>query len=179
MLSLNLAPIRPQVKSDVPFSFETGDLPLMPTSFRITEPIKAEGIFRVSQFDMQMLGRVTGQIQVPCDRCLKPVTFDVDLDIDEKLVYSLDVPNVKKPGEDIGDLEERYWIYDKTDYDFEPLIVDAILQSLPVTIVCQEDCKGLCPKCGQNLNLASCQCETIEIDPRWAKLAQLRDGEVE
>ena len=179
MLSLNLASVRPQVQTDVPFHFEAAALPLLPAGYHFVDGLKVSGIFRVAQYEMQMLGHMSGHLVVPCDRCLTPVHINVQADIDENLAYALDIPNVIKPGEEMGDLEERYWIYDKTMYDFEPLLVNTLLQTLPVTVLCREDCKGLCPKCGQNLNLGDCQCETIEIDPRWAKLAQLRDGEVE
>ena len=44
---------------------------------------------------------------------------------------------------------------------------------LPTKVLCKEDCKGLCPKCGKDLNLGSCDCKTKDIDPRWQALSDL------
>lgn len=57
--------------------------------------------------------------------------------------------------------------------DTDALLHDDILLSLPTKLLCQEDCRGLCPKCGKNLNEGSCQCDTRETDPRLAILQQL------
>lgn len=53
-------------------------------------------------------------------------------------------------------------------------VTDALLLAVPVKVVCKESCKGLCPKCGTNLNEAACQCKTDEIDPRWDALRKFK-----
>ena len=50
---------------------------------------------------------------------------------------------------------------------------DAIAEDLPSTILCDEDCAGLCPSCGENRNLVRCKCARPDIDPRWSGLAEL------
>ncbi|MGQ0540872.1 MAG: DUF177 domain-containing protein, partial [Blastocatellia bacterium] len=58
--------------------------------------------------------------------------------------------------------------------DLNEIVREQILLNLPQQIFCKEDCKGLCPKCGANINLIDCNCNETEIDPRWAALNNLR-----
>ena len=60
-------------------------------------------------------------------------------------------------------------------FNLDPLVTEDIFLSLPTKILCSEDCKGLCPKCGVNLNLGKCSCKK-EIDPRLAALKELLDN---
>ena len=58
--------------------------------------------------------------------------------------------------------------------DLTPLVREEIIVSTPIAPLCKPDCAGLCPQCGQNLNLGTCNCELDDIDPRFAALLQLR-----
>ena len=57
----------------------------------------------------------------------------------------------------------------------EDVVREQVLLSLPSRSLCKADCKGLCPRCGQNLNTASCSCDQAPADPRWNALAGLAD----
>jgi uncharacterized protein len=58
------------------------------------------------------------------------------------------------------------------EIDLTAAIREHVLLGLPAFAVCQEDCRGLCPHCGANLNEGSCDCRTTVVDPRWAALQQ-------
>ena len=60
--------------------------------------------------------------------------------------------------------------------DLDELIRTDILLELPTKFLCKEDCKGLCPTCGKNLNEGACNCQTHQIDPRLEVLKQLIDS---
>jgi uncharacterized protein len=60
------------------------------------------------------------------------------------------------------------------ELDLKEVVREQILLNLPEQEFCGEDCKGLCQKCGTNLNLIDCKCEETEIDPRWAALKNLK-----
>ena len=60
--------------------------------------------------------------------------------------------------------------------DLEPLARDAVLLELPQAPLCHDGCQGLCPLCGAELNLGSCDCEVEAGDPRWAALDALRES---
>jgi uncharacterized protein len=59
--------------------------------------------------------------------------------------------------------------------DLEPLAREAMMLELPLAPLCREDCKGLCPTCGADLNESTCDCTSTDRDPRWAALDELRD----
>lgn len=178
MLTLDLTSVRPKVSSKVPFELVTEDLPFLPAAWSLGSPLVVSGFFMPDQREMTMSGKISGTLQTFCSRCLEPMTYDLNISFTEHLLYRQDISFVQEENESLGDLEERYWIYDKLDYDFEPMIVDEILRDMPANPICREDCKGLCDQCGINLNHDTCQCGKAEIDPRWAALARLQDGEV-
>lgn len=106
---------------------------------------------------------VTGEAILTCDRCLKEFTRKIDLDITQTLVKNLD-----------NDTDyDDYIVVDGTELDMTRLVIDDVLLSLPTKSVCSEDCKGLCPKCGINLNESNCECGKPDIDPRLSVLSQL------
>jgi len=72
--------------------------------------------------------------------------------------------------EDLGVVEvEGEWL------ETEPLVAEQVLLQRPTHPLCREDCRGLCPRCGQNLNEGDCGCAEREVDPRWAPLAALSE----
>jgi len=69
--------------------------------------------------------------------------------------------------------ETEIGYYDESGLLLEDVVREQVLLSLPARTLCTPDCKGLCPRCGQNLNSASCNCESTAVDPRWNALAGL------
>src|SRR5919112_562701 len=65
--------------------------------------------------------------------------------------------------------------YEGDAVDLDEIVREQTLLALPSRHLCREDCKGLCQKCGANLNENQCSCEQGETDPRWAALADLKD----
>lgn len=98
----------------------------------------------------------------PCDRCLEDITKEYDYSFEHILVVSAENEN-----------DEDY--IEVPDYELNPdeLVRADILLELPTKFLCREDCKGLCPKCGKNLNLGDCGCEKKLTDPRLEILKQL------
>ena len=70
----------------------------------------------------------------------------------------------------------EYIQVDDYKLDLDELIRTDILLELPTKFLCKEDCKGLCPTCGKNLNEGACNCQTHQIDPRLEVLKQLIDS---
>lgn len=99
-----------------------------------------------------------------CDRCAEDVkktfSFDIDKIIVEKLQNEQD--------------SDRFIVVKNRTLDLEQLVNEEVSLSLPTKILCKDDCKGLCAKCGANLNVESCNCKK-DIDPRMEALLQLLD----
>lgn len=108
---------------------------------------------------------VTGQAWAPweglCRRCARAVGGNETVEVRERYLESAEE----------GD-EEAYPLVGDL-LDLGPAIRDAVILSLPLAPLCDEDCKGLCAQCGADLNEASCTCKA-PIDPRWATLDLLR-----
>lgn len=110
-------------------------------------------------------GPVTGAAVMQCARCLKQLPGDVAVDVCE-LFYG--------PGHSPDEDEDAYEVKG-LEVDLEPMLRDAITLALPLNPLCNEDCKGLCARCGKDLNLNDHTCEEEGTDPRWAALDALRD----
>ena len=104
-------------------------------------------------------GRVTAPWIAPCARCLSPATGQVEVHVDELFEPS------PEPGET--------YLLDGDHIDLEPLVRDAIVLELPTVAHCRDDCAGLCPQCGVDLNQTQCDCVADDSDPRWAALGSL------
>lgn len=105
-------------------------------------------------------GHASVTLLIPCDRCLEDVEHTVDFTIDREL----DLEN----GVIIAGEDEDITYIDDSSLDTSRLIFDEILVNWPSKMLCKDDCKGLCLKCGQNLNIAECDCDRTVLDPRMA-----------
>lgn len=99
-----------------------------------------------------------------CDRCLS--TFSHHIHTSYTLMYMYQTQDFE--------VENEVQIINKdTVYiDLSDDVRQYILLAVPIKLLCKEDCKGLCPKCGKNLNEGSCSCEIETVDPRWEALSK-------
>ncbi len=102
-----------------------------------------------------------------CDRCLE--TCEKEIIAKSKLIYTHDDTLINDSGND----EIRYIPIDKDNVDISDHIKQFIILSLPIKRLCRENCKGLCPHCGNNINNNECECKSGYTDPRWEKLKDI------
>ena len=105
-------------------------------------------------------------VWVPCSRCLEPVRVNFDIDIDEEVDMKL------SDQERVEALDESSYIQGK-ELDTDKLLHNEILINWPMWVLCKEDCKGICSRCGANLNQGSCDCDTADLDPRMAVISDI------
>ena len=110
-------------------------------------------------------GNVKLIFKTNCDRCLTEVPTILDLTF-ERVIVS---PNVEEEDEDADDLS----FMDGYQLDVETFVYNEILLNWPAKILCREECKGVCPVCGQNLNEKECGCDTFVPDPRMAAIKDI------
>lgn len=109
-------------------------------------------------------GRLKLVLEIPCDRCLRPVKEPLEIDFSQEL-YS---PEILEPEEE----DEQSFVHGY-ELDVEAFVKNEILINMPVKVLCRPDCKGICKKCGHNLNDGECGCDTFVPDPRMAAIKDI------
>lgn len=110
-------------------------------------------------------GSVRLRLKTSCDRCLSDVSTVLDIQF-ERVVISPEVS-----GED--DIADDLSFMEGYQLNAETFVYNEIIGNWPVKILCKEDCKGLCPVCGQNRNERDCGCDTFVPDPRMAVIQDI------
>lgn len=105
--------------------------------------------------------KVSLVLEMPCDRCLENVKVPMDLDFERK------VDAAASAQERIAQLDEQSYI-DGYQLDVDCMVLDEMITEIPDKVLCKDDCKGVCPKCGINLNHETCSCDRTELDPRMS-----------
>lgn len=122
--------------------------------------------------DIRLTGSFSGQVEVQCARCLENVTRDLDGAFD--LLYR-PLGAVQRDDEvSISQAETEVGFYKGDGVLLEDVLREQVLLAVPVKAVCREDCRGLCPQCGQDWNKGKCACQQAHSDPRWNALRDLR-----
>jgi len=134
--------------------------------FRLVGPLDLHLEVQEATHDVVVLGRMEGEAEVACRRCLVPVRVPIDQEL--TLLFRSGVSPVEAEAEEVYSLPER-----GTELDLAGAVREHLLLAVPEFVECQEACKGLCPHCGTNLNENSCDCMTSQADERWAALKQL------
>jgi len=121
-----------------------------------------------SQDQMICRGTVRTSVKLECSRCLTEYNQGLSSDVD----FVVDLAGSLQAAESE---EEGYFVADPSSsfFEIDDLVREAIILSLPLKPLCSEDCKGLCPICGADLNRSRCGCVKEETDPRWDRLKGL------
>ncbi len=122
--------------------------------------------------DIRMVGRVAAKLEFSCARCLDPVGHDVDKTFD--LIYRPLGVDRRADEVAISEADTEIGYYQGEGLMLEDVLREQMLLDTPVRALCREDCKGLCPVCGRNLNLEQCNCEQHLSDPRWDALNEIK-----
>lgn len=117
-------------------------------------------------------GRLHTVVQAACTRCLERYPFNVEIDLEEEFVPSVDIQvGASLP---ISETVEPGLIIDGQHVlDLSEVVRQYLVIAQATCPPCRPDCAGLCPQCGQNLNLEGCRCSEIALDPRLAALSEL------
>ena len=123
--------------------------------------------------DIRLRGRLSTGLELQCARCLEPVPQEVAREFE--LLYRPLGADAGRDELSVTDAEAEIGYYQGDGVLLEDVLREQVLLALPLKITCREDCKGLCPHCGKNLNQEQCSCVVPAEDPRWAALKDIRD----
>ncbi len=125
------------------------------------KPVKIEGKITNTEGILGMNAKGTTRVTMQCSRCLSPVEVDVEFYLNENFKAT-------------GDISEEDFIgFSGDEIDITEIVMDAVHIATPMKVVCDDDCKGLCPSCGKNLNEGDCGCDNTYINPKFASLRSL------
>ena len=132
-------------------------------SYPVTEPVVASGTVRNTAGVLMMTGDLTTTIHGTCDRCASSFDREIHFPIDVVLVTEM-----------ANEENEDEWVFplEGDSADLDDIVRTVFVLNLDSKLLCKEDCKGLCHRCGKNLNDGPCSCQK-ELDPRFAALKQL------
>lgn len=151
--------------------------------YRARGPTHVDARLEKVERRVRVEARASAALTVACVRCLTPVSLDLPVEFELTLVPSDEYGDERHAASDRGksqvagsfdakDAEED--TYTGKVIDLDPLVREQLLLAMPAYPVCKEDCKGLCPVCGANLNDRECGCDRHVPDPRWAGLEKLK-----
>lgn len=158
------------------FNWPAGTLDTKDDEFTVVAPIVLQlNVQKQGTEQFRLVGHAKTTLEVECSRCAEPFRIPVDAPFD--LVYLPQVENAGEGEREIGDEDLNTSYYRRDAIDLGDLLREQFYLALPMKPLCSEDCKGLCPECGTNLNRGTCDCKPAWEDPRLAPLKDLLDDE--
>ncbi len=162
---LNLSKLKDNPGSTVPFEVHLDLHDLVFGGCRpVTEPVTAVGEVRNTADVFVLDGTVRTTLHGTCDRCAADVVREV--------VYPLRAVLARELANDDGEEDPWLFLLDGDCADLDDIVTTTFVLSMDSKFLCREDCKGLCCRCGKNLNDGPCDCQP-DVDPRLAVLKQL------
>ena len=125
--------------------------------------VSIKGILTYTKEGYVLKGNINAVLSLVCDKCLDSFTSELDLPFDE--VFSNAEPE--------ADSEKEFWNFSDKSIDLKPAVEANILLNMPMKAVCSDNCKGLCPVCGHNLNKGDCGCDRGYSNPVFENLMTL------
>ncbi len=133
--------------------------------------------------NLTLAGKVSLQLQPLCDRCGEPFHYRLSVPIAMHLVPEFDSAHerpsasqeIEEDEKSLSGEDLNFAFYHGAQINLADILSEQLLFSLPVRFLCDEGCKGLCPRCAANLNRGPCACPPLqEIDPRWEALKNIK-----
>jgi uncharacterized protein len=122
--------------------------------------------------DIRLVGDLSVSLELNCARCLEPVVRDITKSFD--LLYRPLGSDAGREEVTVTQAEAEIGYYQGDGLLLEDVLREQVLLSVPLKVVCSEECKGLCPRCGRNLNNEGCDCAEPVPDPRWQALKDIK-----
>jgi DUF177 domain-containing protein len=136
--------------------------------YRLAGDVRFTGRLQKNDPRYRLTGRVTATLELNCGRCLEAFTLPVDAEVD--LTYLPDPHDAAAEEVELEEEDLTTAYYHGHLLDLGEMLREQFYLALPMRPLCREDCQGLCPQCGTNLNQGTCACDARWEDPRLAGL---------
>lgn len=167
MLKADLGHLRRARRVEIAEDLSPDDPRWEGTGLEFRKPVAVRLEVQMVGEDVLVRGRIAGEAALECRRCLAEVVAEFD-----ERVSALFRPDLE-PAE--AEAEEVYtYASRERELDLMPAVREHVVLAVPKYAVCDAACRGLCPRCGANLNIEECRCRVEEVDERWAALRKLK-----
>ena len=168
MMKINVANLADRPGEEIPFEFTTnaGEIDAIADTYSFEGDIVVRGVYVHTGRCYRFTGQISCTKSFVCDRCLEPSSLQQVHEFNEEF---------QRGSEPVSGGEKAKIVnyFDGDVIDLSPVVRDVLLSDQPLNNICNADCRGLCLKCGANLNHGDCGCDRTVIDPRLAALQQL------
>jgi len=138
---------------------------------RLISPVKGHLSITKTGPEVLIQGEITTSAELECSRCLKNYTSEINAPVD--VIYH-PAEELKAEGKhEIREDELETGFYSGDEFDVAELLKEQILLNVSMKPLCSETCKGICPKCGTDLNVNKCNCSIDRTDSRLEVLKEL------
>ncbi len=165
LFSLSQVLSTPNFEEDYCLELDMDSVSFMGSDYEIAkkEPVRFHAA-NIGKNCIHLKGETTLTLNLECARCLETVPMDFTVAFDKEYNRS----------DETDEWNEEAFI-SGNDLDFDEYIYEELVMQIPLQVLCKDDCKGICPKCGKNLNKGACGCDTFVPDPRMAGLQAIFD----
>ena len=169
-MNLDLTQFR-QAETDVVRRYEPEEFEGRTSQFRVVAPVDLRFRVHKDKERYRLAGTLSTALELTCSRCLEPFQQRVDAPFDIRYLPQSENAGAAEAEVEEDDLSDAF--YRDEQIDLRQLMEEQFYLALPMKPLHSEDCKGLCPNCGANLNETTCSCEVRWEDPRLAGLKAL------
>ena len=154
-------------------TFQPGEVTSDAGTYDMVAPVELEFDIHKDKDKFRLAGHLRTELELSCSRCLEPYRFAVDADFDQRYLPASAASAEPESEVQEDDLETSY--YSDDQIDLGELMREQFYLTLPMKPLCRDDCRGLCPQCGTNLNTGTCDCSPVWEDPRLAALKAIKE----
>lgn len=146
---------------DIDINERIPDFDFSGEEIKFTQPVKIKGIIKNDSGILKMDAMIETEIELKCGRCASSVKYKLDTSISENFSNEEDV-------------SDDVYKFNGKEIDLTNVVTEIIISTMPMKVVCKEDCKGFCGTCGKKLNEQQCNCKEEVYNPKFEKLLELK-----
>ena len=161
-------------KIHVEDSFEPGVLDYGVEGIRQVDALKWSATIQRADSEIRVTGSLTASIEQACSRCLEPARFDLTKPFDLYFAQRDEAMFDEDQEVELSQRDTQTAFFTGTQLLIGDVLREQVLLGLPMKALCRLDCKGLCPRCGTNLNVNTCNCPVESFSPHMDKLLQIK-----
>ena len=153
-------------------TFQPSDVQQEGDAYRIVAPVRLDFDIQKDKEKFRLVGTAQTELELTCSRCLEPFRLPVNASFDLRFLPAKEMEEGPEREVQDEDLDTSYYRDDAIELN--ELLREQFYLALPMKPLCGDECRGLCPQCGTNLNTGSCDCAPTRVDPRLAVLKDLK-----